>query len=76
MWEGGREGGRDGGREGREGGFPDCSHLQYLFTCTMQIRRRKAWEIWSHAFMSGRQRVDTQGVVPDEVLKLFLVLSI
>jgi len=25
-----------------------------------------AWEIWSHAVTSSRQRVDTQGVVPDE----------
>ena len=74
--EGGREGGREGERVGREGGFPDRSHLQYLFACSMQIRRRKAWEIWSHAVMSGRQRVDIQGAVPDEVLKFFLVLSI
>ena len=78
MKERGREGGREGGWEGggEEGGFPDRSHLQYLFACSMQIRRRKAWEIWSHAVMSGRQRVDIQGAVPDEVLKFFLVLSI
>jgi len=25
----------------------------------------KAWEIWLHTIMSGRQRVDPQGVVPD-----------
>jgi len=25
----------------------------------------KAWEIWLHAIMSGRQRVDPEGVVPD-----------
>ena len=42
----------------------------------MQIQRRKAWEIWSHAVMSDRQRVDTQEAVSDEVLKLFLVLSV
>jgi len=47
-----------------------------MFACSMQIRRRKAWEIWSHAVMSGRQRVDTQGVVPDEVLRLFLSCTI
>ena len=28
---------------------PTRSHLQYLITCSMQIWRRKAWEIWSHA---------------------------
>ena len=33
--------------------FPDHSHLQYL---SMQIRRVKAWEIWSHAVTSCRQR--------------------
>ena len=27
----------------------------------MQILRVKAWEIWSRAVTSGRQRVDTQG---------------
>ena len=36
---------------------------------SMQIQRRKAWEIWSHAVMSGRQRVDTQEAMSDEVLK-------
>ena len=25
---------------------PGCSHLQYLITCSIQIRRGKAWEIW------------------------------
>jgi len=25
---------------------------------------RKAYEIWSHAMMAGRQRVNTQGAVP------------
>ena len=33
----------------------------------MQIQREKAWEIWSHAVTSGRQRVDKQGAVPDIV---------
>ena len=33
--------------------------------CGMQIQREKAWEMWSHAVTSGRQRVDKQGVVPD-----------
>ena len=28
---------------------------------SMQILRGKAWEIWSHAMTSGRQRVDTGG---------------
>jgi len=40
-----------------------CSHLQYVITCSMQIQKGKAWEIWSHVVMSGRQRVDTRGVV-------------
>jgi len=59
-----------------EGEFPDRSHLQYLFTCSLQIWRRKAWEIRSHAVMSVRQRVDTQEAVLDEVLKLFLSCTI
>ena len=45
--------------------FPGHSHLQYLIDYSMQIRRGKAWEIWSRAVMSGRQMVDTQGAVPD-----------
>ena len=45
--------------------FPGRSHLQYLIAYSMQIRRGKAWEIWSHAVMSGRQTADTRGVVPD-----------
>ena len=32
----------------------------------MQIRRRKSWEIWSHAVASGRQMVDIRGAVPDD----------
>jgi len=32
----------------------------------MQIRKGKAWEIWSRAVTSGRQTVDTQGAVPVE----------
>ena len=45
--------------------FPGYSHLQYLIACSMQIRRGKAWEIWSRVVPSGRQvqRVDTWGVV-------------
>ena len=34
--------------------FPGRSHLQYLIAYSMQIRRRKAWEISSHAVTSGR----------------------
>ena len=37
--------------------FPGLSHLQYLMTYSMQIRRGKAWEIWSCTVTSGRQRV-------------------
>ena len=39
--------------------FPGRSHLQYLIAYSMQIRRGKAWEIWSCVVMSGKQRVDT-----------------
>ena len=46
--------------------FPGRSHLQYLIAYSTQIWRGKAWEIWSRAVMSVRQKVDTQGVVPDE----------
>jgi len=42
--------------------FPGRSHLQYLITYGMQIRRGKAREIWSRAVTSGRQK----GVVPVE----------
>ena len=45
--------------------FPGCSHLQYLIAYSMQIQRRKAWEIWSHAVTSGRQMVDVWGAVPN-----------
>jgi len=45
--------------------FPGHSHLQYLIAYSMQIRRGKAWEISSRAVMSGRQKVDTRGTVPD-----------
>ena len=45
--------------------FPGRSHLQYLIAYSMQIRRGKAWEIWSRAVMSGRQMVDIRGAVPD-----------
>ena len=30
-----------------------------------EIRRGKAWEIWSRAVTSGRQMVDTRGAVPN-----------
>ena len=38
--------------------FPGRSHLQ-------QIQRGKAWKILSCVVMSGRQKVDTWGAVPD-----------
>jgi len=44
--------------------FPGCLHLQSLITCSMQVRRGKAWEICLCAVMLGRQRVDIQGAVP------------
>ena len=40
-------------------------HLQYLIACSMQIQRRKAWEIWSHVVTLGKQMVDTWGAVPN-----------
>jgi len=49
--------------------FPGRSHLQYLIAYSMQIRRGKAWEIWSRAVMSGRQKVDTWGRCPPRNLK-------
>jgi len=42
--------------------FPGRSHLQCLIAYSMQICSEKAWEIWS---WSGRQMVDTRGVVPN-----------
>jgi len=33
--------------------------------CSMQVRRGKTWEIWSCVMTSGRQMVDTRGVVPN-----------
>jgi len=37
----------------------------------------EAWEIWSHVVRSGRQRVDTQGAVPNKIfLKPFLVMFV
>jgi len=33
--------------------------------CSMQIQRGEVWENSPHAVTSGRQRVDTQGVVLD-----------
>ena len=53
--------------------FPGCSHLQNLITCSMQIRRGKAWEIWSRAFTSGRH---TGGSTRWRISKPFLVLSV
>ena len=44
--------------------LPDHSHLQYLIAYSMQIQREKAWEIWTHVVMSGKQRVDTRGWCP------------
>jgi len=38
---------------------PVFDHLQYA------NMEGKAWEIWSRAVMSGRQMVDTRGVVPN-----------
>jgi len=55
--------------------FPDRFH-QYLIACSMQIRRRKAWEIWSHAVTSGIQRASMGGSVQKTILKLFLVLLV
>ena len=46
--------------------FPGRSHLQYLIAYSMQIRRGKAWEIWSRVVTWSRQKVDTWGAVPDE----------
>ena len=53
-------------REKSVASFPGRSHLKYLIAYSMQIRRGKAWEIWSCAVMSGRQKVDTRGAVPVE----------
>jgi len=46
--------------------LPGRSHLQYLIAYSVQIRRGKAWEIWSRAVTSGRQKIDTREVVPNE----------
>jgi len=43
---------------------------------TLPTNQTWAWGIRSHAVTSVRQRVDTQGAVPDEVLKLFLSCTI
>ena len=53
--------------------FPSLHHLQSLMACSMQIRRREAWENWSHVVVSGKQIGDTGGAVPDEA---FLVVSV
>ena len=45
----------------------ECFRLSaHRFACSVQIWRGKAWGIWSHVETSGRQRVGTQGAVPDE----------
>ena len=36
---------------------PGCSHPRSLIACSMQLQRGKAWEMWSCAFVSGRQMV-------------------
>ena len=41
--------------------FPGPSHLQYLVTCRMQMRRGKAWEIWSFVVTSDKQVWVTPG---------------
>ena len=59
--------------------FPGHSHLRYLIACCtcIQMWRGKTWEIWSRTVTSGRQRVDTQGMVPDkEFWSLFLALLV
>ena len=48
--------------------FPARSHLQYLIAYSMQIRRGKAWEIWSRVVMSGRH----MGTVPDSSISHFV----
>ena len=67
AWSGGRKG---GGREHGEGiriaSLSGHSHLKYLITNSMQTQRGKAWEISLRVVSSGRQRVDTQGTVPDK----------
>jgi len=44
--------------------FPGCFHLQYLITYSMQIRREGRPGKFGHVWL--RQKVDTQGVMPDE----------
>ena len=48
-------------------------HLQYLIAYSMQIRRGKAWEIWSRAVTSGRLVLDTWGTVSDEESQSFFL---
>jgi len=46
--------------------FPGLRHLWSLVACSMQVWSGEARKLWSHNMMtSGRQRVDTPGVVPD-----------
>ena len=47
---------------------PRPFHLQSLITCSVQIRKGKAWEIWSCVVTSGRERIDTWGVVPTVII--------
>ena len=61
-----------------------ASHIQCMHTHTrthtclqyLQIRREKAWEIWSRAVPSGSQNVDTWGAVPGEEFNACLVMSV
>ena len=57
---------RDTGSDPRWGCLGLETRIQYLIAYSMQIWRGEAWEIWSHAVMSGKQKVDTHGVVPGE----------
>jgi len=57
-------------------GFPGEEGRRRDKETTLPANQTWAWEIRSHAVTSVRQRVDTQGAVPDEVLKLFLSCTI
>ena len=48
--------------------FPGCSHLQYSIACSMQIWRGRPGDLVTRVVTSGRQRVDTWGVVPNKAL--------
>ena len=45
--------------------FPGRSHHPCLIACSMQIRRGRAWDIWSCVMTSGRQMADIWAAVPD-----------